>query len=76
MLTTTLSTPAGGYKRGADHFQIVNQTGIEGAWHVSLDRSFEADMPLPSVSASLEKQGLRLERTIEPLEKLFVGKVK
>jgi uncharacterized protein (TIGR03435 family) len=75
MLTTTLSTGEGGFMPGAGSLvQIVDRTGIEGEWHVWLDRSFDADMTLPSVSTSLEKQGLRLERTTAPVEKLFVDK--
>jgi uncharacterized protein (TIGR03435 family) len=76
MLTTTLSTGAGGNMPGAGSLvPIVDRTGIEGEWHVWLDRSYEADMALPTVSASLEKQGLRLERTTSPVEKLFVDKM-
>ncbi len=55
--------------------QVADRTGIDGEWHVVLDQTFGPDMALPSVSASLEKQGLRLERTSAPVEKLFVDKV-
>jgi uncharacterized protein (TIGR03435 family) len=69
MLTTTLSSPAG--VGGGSLVEVVDRTGVEGEWHVSLDRSYEADMALPSVAGSLERQGLRLERTSAPVEKLF-----
>jgi len=76
MLTTTLSTGEGGYMPGAGTLvQIVDRTGLAGDWHVSLDRSYDPDMALPSVSASLEEQGLRLERATAPVEKLFVDKM-
>ena len=76
MLTTTLSTGEGGYMPGAGSLvQVVDRTGIGGDWHVTVDRSYDADMSLPSVSSSLEKQGLRLERTTAPVNKLFVDKL-
>lgn len=71
MLTSTLST----YIGASSLIQITDKTGVEGDWQVSLDQSSEPDMKLPSVSASLEKQGLRLERTTAPVEKLFVDKM-
>lgn len=75
VLTSTLSTPAGIAPGGGSLIQVVDKTGIAGEWHVIVDRIYGADTSLPSVSASLEKQGLRLERTTAPVEKLFVDKV-
>jgi uncharacterized protein (TIGR03435 family) len=54
--------------------QVADRTGIEGAWDVVLDETF-GDLALPTISASLERQGLRLERTTVPVEKLIVDKV-
>ena len=75
MLTGTLSTGAGIGGSGGSLVQIVDRTGLEGEWHVSLDYSFDPEMKLPTVSASLGQQGLRLERTSAPVEKLFVDKM-
>ena len=52
--------------------QIVDRTGIEGAWHIVLDTTGGLDERLSSYAASLEKQGLRLERATAPVEKLIV----
>jgi hypothetical protein len=41
---------------------------------VAIDKTW-GDLALATVSASLEKQGLRLERTTVPTEKLIVGKI-
>jgi uncharacterized protein (TIGR03435 family) len=74
LLTSTLSTPAGGLGTGS-LIQVTDRTGLAGDWHVVLDRSFGEGLALPTVSASLEKQGLRLERSTVPVEKLFVDKL-
>ena len=56
--------------------QIVDWTGIEGAWDVVLDGvRGDAAETLSSLSASLEEQGLRLERSTAPVEKLIIDKV-
>ena len=54
--------------------QVVDRTGIEGAWDVVLDYT-SGDLALPTISASLERLGLRLERTTVPVEKLIVDKI-
>jgi uncharacterized protein (TIGR03435 family) len=54
--------------------QVVDRTGIEGAYDVVLDET-SGDMALPTISASLERLGLRLERTTVPVEKLIVDKL-
>ena len=54
--------------------QVVDHTGIEGPWDVVLDETL-GDLALPTISASLERLGLRLEHTTVPVEKLIVDKV-
>jgi uncharacterized protein (TIGR03435 family) len=54
--------------------KVVDKTGIDGAWYVVVDKS-AGDLALSTVSASLEKQGLRLERTTVQTEKLIVDKI-
>ena len=55
--------------------QIVDRTGIEGPWHVALDTTGGLDERLSSYAASLERQGLRLERTTASVEKLIIDNV-
>ncbi len=55
---------------------VVDHTGIEGEWHVVLD----IDMSDPGVrfatlQSSLERQGLRLEKTTVPLRKLVIDSI-
>ena len=52
----------------------MDKTGIEGTWDVVIDR-IPGDLALSTVSASLEKPGLRLERITVPVEKLIVDSV-
>jgi uncharacterized protein (TIGR03435 family) len=59
---------------GGTVVQVVDKTGIGGPWNVVIDKSL-GDLALPTVSASLEKQGLRLEKTSVPTQKLIVDKV-
>lgn len=70
LLTNGLSGPAG---LAGSLVPVVDRTGIEGAWHVELD-SENADR-FGAISASLEKQGLRLERITAPVEKLTIDSV-
>jgi uncharacterized protein (TIGR03435 family) len=56
--------------------QVVDRTGIEGSWDVLLDEDISApDARFSSISGSLEKQGLRLEKTTAAVEKLIVDKI-
>jgi len=74
-LTQVLSTGSPGMPMaGSSVVQVVDRTGIEGAWDVVLERTF-GDLALPTVSASLEKLGLRLEKTTVPGEKVIVDHV-
>jgi uncharacterized protein (TIGR03435 family) len=54
--------------------KVVDRTGIPGAWDVILD-STSGDATMSFLSASLAKQGLRLERTTIPLETLVIDKL-
>jgi uncharacterized protein (TIGR03435 family) len=55
---------------------VVDQTGIQGEWDVELDRTFgDTDTALSSYMTSLKMQGLLLEKTTEPVEKLFIDHV-
>ena len=54
--------------------KVVDRTGIPGAWDVILD-STTGDATLSFLSASLAKQGLRLERTTIPLETVVIDKL-
>jgi len=75
VLTRGLST--GGWFGAAplSFLPVVDRSGIAGAWDVTLDTANAADEKLSSYSESLEKQGLRLERTTTPVEKLVVDAV-
>ena len=54
---------------------VVDRTGIEGDWDIVLDTTGGLDERLSSYAAALEKQGLKLERTTAPVEKLIIDKV-
>jgi len=55
---------------------VVDQTGIQGEWDVELDRTFDdTDTALSSYMTSLKMQRLLLEKTTEPVEKLFIDHV-
>jgi len=52
---------------------VIDRTGIQGPWDVVINLSFgEFDTVLSGTLASLERQGLRLEKTSIPAETLFV----
>ncbi len=53
---------------------VIDRTGIDGPWDVVLNRTF-GEFSLPTVSASLEKLGLHLERTTVPAETLIVDHI-
>jgi uncharacterized protein (TIGR03435 family) len=72
-LAVDLSTPEG-MPQGGTVVQVMDKTGIEAASYVVVDKSW-GDLALSTVSASLEKQGLHLERTTVQTEKLIVDKV-
>lgn len=72
-LARDLSTPEG-MPQGGSVVRVVDKTGVDGAWYVVVDKS-SSDLALSTVSASLEKQGLRLERTTVPAEKLIVDRL-
>jgi uncharacterized protein (TIGR03435 family) len=59
----------------APYIAVVDRTGLSGAWDVVLDASGGLDERLSSYSASLEKQGSRLERVTAPVEKLIIDKI-
>ena len=73
-LARMLSTVGLGTIGNGSVAQVIDRTGIEGAWDVILDETW-GDLELPTVSASLERQGLRLERITVPVEKLIVDNV-
>ena len=73
-LAQYLSTGSPGMPNAGSVAQVVDHTGIEGAWDVVLDETM-GDLALSTISASLERQGLRLERTTVPVEKLIVDKI-
>jgi uncharacterized protein (TIGR03435 family) len=54
--------------------QVVDRTGIEGEWNVVIDHE-SGELALPSVNGSLERQGLRLEKKMAPVETLVVDRV-
>lgn len=54
--------------------QVVDKTGIEGEWDVVIDHQ-SGDLALPSVNGSLERQGLRLEKMMVPVETLLIDRV-
>ncbi len=72
LLTNLLSSVRGAQGAGSI-VQVTDRTGIAGAWDAVVD--YEFDSKLPSASASLEKQGLRLERTTVPVEKLIIDSI-
>ena len=55
--------------------RVFDRTGLSGDWDVVPDTIRGGDKLLPSLSASFEKQGLRLERTTAPIEQLIVDRV-
>jgi len=69
-----LSTQSGRTIGSGSVVQVVDRTGIEGAWDLILDET-AGDLALSTISASLERQGLRLERITVPVEKLIVDKM-
>ena len=73
-LAQLLSTTSGRTVGAGTVAQVIDRTGIDGAWDVVMDYTF-GDLALSTISPSLEKQGLRLERTTVPVEKLIVDKL-
>lgn len=57
------------------YVSVVDATGLQGEWDVVVDTDFEDGASLPSVIASLEKQGLTLTQTTIPSEKLVIDRV-
>jgi uncharacterized protein (TIGR03435 family) len=56
--------------------KVIDRTAIVGAWAVVLDSVVgDPGAVLSSLTSSLEKQGLRLERTKAPIEKLIIDEV-
>jgi uncharacterized protein (TIGR03435 family) len=53
----------------------VDATGLQGEWDVVLDTDLDDGVLLPSLIASMEKQGLTLTRTTLPTEKLVIDRV-
>ena len=51
--------------------KVVDRTGLEGAFDVVIDETF-GDLAAATITASLERQGLRLEKTMAPAEKIVV----
>ena len=49
--------------------QVLDRTGIEGEWDVEVDTA-SGDTALPWVSGSLQRQGLRLEKMMVPVQRL------
>lgn len=70
-LAQLLSTASGRAVGTGSVAQVIDRTGINGAWNVVIDFTF-GDLALSTISPSLEKQGLHLERTTVPVEKLIV----
>jgi uncharacterized protein (TIGR03435 family) len=66
-----LSTPLGA---GGTLVPVADRSGIEGEWYVEVD-STSRDLALPAVNGSLERQGLRLEKMMTPVETLVVDRV-
>jgi uncharacterized protein (TIGR03435 family) len=75
LLAQTLSTGGWPSPIPASFIPVVDRTGIKGDWDVVLDTNGGLDERLSSYSAALEKQGLKLERTTAPVEKLIIDKV-
>jgi len=75
-LTEELSTGGPNISGAGSLVPVVDQTGLEGQWRVAWD-SYPGNpaLTLSSLSNALEKQGLHLEKTTAPAEKLFVDKM-
>jgi uncharacterized protein (TIGR03435 family) len=59
----------------APYVSVVDATGLQGEWDVVVYTDFEDGALLPSLMASLEKQGLTLTRTTIPTEKFVIDRV-
>jgi uncharacterized protein (TIGR03435 family) len=73
-LGIALSTVSAGMAGAGSVVRVVDHTGIAGEWDVVIDRE-SGDLALPSVNGSLERQGLRLEKMMAPVETLVVDRV-
>jgi uncharacterized protein (TIGR03435 family) len=52
---------------------VVDRTGVEGSWYISLDTTDDnQDNVLSSLSGSLDKLGLHLQRSNAPINKLVI----
>ena len=72
----SMISPGGSFgPASSPYIAVVDRTGLAGDWDVVLDASGDLDERLASYSASLEKQGLRLERVTAPVEKLIIDKM-
>lgn len=69
-----LSTGSPGMPRAGTVAKVVDRTGIEGAFDVVIDET-SGDLAAATIGASLEKQGLRLEKTMVPAEKIVVDRL-
>jgi uncharacterized protein (TIGR03435 family) len=73
-LASDLSTRRAGMEMAGTVVRVVDHTGIAGEWDVTIDRE-SGELALASVNASLERQGLRLEKIMVPVEMLVVERV-
>jgi uncharacterized protein (TIGR03435 family) len=54
--------------------QVVDRTGIQGAWDFTLDRSC-SDSGCDTYATALEKIGLKVEKTTAPVERLVIDQI-
>jgi uncharacterized protein (TIGR03435 family) len=76
-LTSLLNLSSPG-QPSAPALVVIDKTGLNGEWHLVLDRFYEQPVsPLPELSSALDKIGLKLERSsaIGPREILKVDSI-
>ena len=54
--------------------QVVDRTGIQGAWDFTLDRSC-SDSGCDTYATALEKIGLKIEKTTAPIERVVIDQI-
>ena len=70
-LATRMSIPC---DVGCLSLPVIDRTGIAGAWNFAIDRSCQGSNCDTYVSA-LEKIGLKVEKTIAPVERLVIDQI-
>jgi uncharacterized protein (TIGR03435 family) len=60
---------------GCLNLPVVDRTGIAGDWDITLDRTCSAASNCDTYASALEKIGLKLEKTIAPVERLVIDQI-